>query len=289
MKMRLDRQLLKSLALMAAIVEARDPYTGGHLWRVSQYSGMLAEKLGFSSMETYRVRLGGFLHDLGKISIPDAVLGKRGPLTVAEYEIVKTHPGIGEDLVKEHPLGLLVADTIRHHHEWYDGSGYPDGLTEHSIDIKARIVSVADAFDAMTSTRPYRIGMPAVKAVTDLQPFRGRQFEGRLLDLLTELTENGAMDSIVGHSNFETPMVRCPTCGPVLPVPRTAVDGDIFHCRTCNKELRLHKDGKTFIAEPTGKMATAEQVKLRAEMTSLSDFIAQAPRSLTIRKISPLE
>jgi HD-GYP domain-containing protein (c-di-GMP phosphodiesterase class II) len=282
MKIRLERQLLKSLALMAAIVEARDPYTGGHLWRVGQYSGMLAEKLGFSAAEAYHVRLGGFLHDLGKIGIPDTVLGKRGPLTTAEYATVKTHPGIGEELVREHPLGLLACDTIRHHHEWYDGSGYPDGLADQGIALNARIVSVADAFDAMTSTRPYRSGMPAEKAVADLQPFRGRQFEGKLLDLLTELAENGAMVSIVGHSDIETPLVHCPNCGPVLNVTRFAADGDIIHCRICKNALRLHREGQTFRAVPTGRTATAEQIQPRADMASLNDFVNQAPRSLKI-------
>ena len=108
--------LLQSLFVLSATVEARDPYTGGHLWRVSQYGRLLGERIGLPPAALGVVAVGGFLHDLGKIAVPDAVLGKRGPLTGDERAVVQAHPGIGAGLVARHPLGPLVIDAVRHHH-----------------------------------------------------------------------------------------------------------------------------------------------------------------------------
>ena len=128
MKIRIEKPLLKSLTLMASVIEARDAYTGGHLWRVSQYAQLLAQAAGLTSEMIFLAGLGGFLHDIGKISIPDHILGKRGSLTESEYEVVKTHPGIGAVLIQEHPLGDLALSTVHQHHEWVNGMGYPDRL-----------------------------------------------------------------------------------------------------------------------------------------------------------------
>lgn len=285
MKIKLEKNLLKSLALMAAIVEARDAYTGGHLWRVSNISGMLAEKLGLSAEEVYHVGLGGFLHDLGKVGIPDAILTKPGDLTPEEYAVVKTHPTIGDTLIQAHPLGILASAAIRHHHEWINGSGYPDGLSGIQIPLHARIVSMADAFDAMTSTRPYRTGMAMSNALEKLEPERENQFDGDILDSLRALAAEGVLNNIVGYSDWQTPMVTCPKCGPVLAIPRNADDGDLICCRICKNELRLEKSGTSFVAGPTGKVASADQVQPRADLSSLEDFIQRAPRELTFQTI----
>jgi HD-GYP domain-containing protein (c-di-GMP phosphodiesterase class II) len=156
MKLQIEKPLLKSLVLMASMIEARDAYTGGHLWRVSQYAHQLAEAAGLSAEMAFLSALGGFLHDIGKISIPDDILEKPGRLTESEYDVVKTHPGIGATLIQEHPLGELALAAVHQHHERIDGRGYPDQLQGDQISIFARIVAIADAFDALTSTRPYR-------------------------------------------------------------------------------------------------------------------------------------
>lgn len=116
MKIQIEKPLLKSLAMMASMIEARDAYTGGHLWRVSQYSQQLAEAAGLPTEMVFLSRQGGFLHDIGKISIPDGILGKRGKLTEPEYEVVKTHPGIGAILIQEHPLNSKRSSkrSVRH-------------------------------------------------------------------------------------------------------------------------------------------------------------------------------
>jgi HD-GYP domain-containing protein (c-di-GMP phosphodiesterase class II) len=282
MKITIEKPLLKSLAMMASVIEARDAYTGGHLWRVSHYCQYLADAVGLPDKMVFLSRLGGFLHDIGKISIPDGILGKRGELTEAEYDVVKTHPEIGATLIREHPLGELALAAIHQHHEWIDGSGYPDRLQGDQISIIARIVSIADAFDALTSTRPYRRGVAALAAVDALKTEQGRQFDAGLLDAFMDAVRMDALRDIVGHSEPGMPMLSCSTCGPVIAVPGDANDGDIGYCRVCGKAYRLHRDGDGFALEPIGRMGTAEDLKPCAETRSIDAFISRAPQWVTV-------
>jgi response regulator RpfG family c-di-GMP phosphodiesterase len=278
MKINIEKPLLKSLALIASVIEARDVYTGGHLWRVSQYCQRLAEGAGLPSQMIFLSALGGFLHDIGKISIPDGILNKRGKLTPGEYAVVKTHPGIGADLIQAHPLGDLAHAAVHQHHEWVSGNGYPQRLQGDQISLIARIVSIADAFDALTSTRSYRWGVAAAPAVAAMKKENGTQFDARLLDTFTNLARTDALVEIIGTSEWGVPMVECPSCGPVITVSRDARDGDIGHCRVCGTAHRLHRDGGTFMVEATGEMGTAEDLKPRPEAGPIEAFIARAPR-----------
>lgn len=282
MKIQIEKTLLKSLTLMASVIEARDAYTGGHLWRVSQYSQRLAEAAGLPAEMVFLSKLGGFLHDIGKISIPDVILGKRGELSEPEYEVVKTHPGIGATLIQEHPLGELALAAVHQHHEWFNGKGYPGGLQGDQISIFARIVSIADAFDALTSTRPYRRRVAATPAVEKLKAEQGTQFDARLLDTFIPVAQMATIRDIVGTSELGVAMVKCPTCGPVITVARDAKDGDIGYCRVCGSEHRLHRDGDTFVAEPTGAAGTAEALKPRPETGSIEAFISGVPQWVDI-------
>ena len=282
MKIQIERPLLKSLTLMASVIEARDAYTGGHLWRVSQYSQHLAEAAGLPTEMVFLSSLGGFLHDIGKISIPDVILGKRDKLTELEYEVVKTHPGIGATLLQEHPLGDLALSAVHQHHEWVNGKGYPGHLQGDQISIFARIVSIADAFDALTSTRPYRRGVAATPAVEALKAEHGSQFDARLLDAFIQMDRLDTLREIVGTSERGVRMVVCPTCGPVITVSRNAKDGDIGYCRVCGTKHRLHHDGDTFVVEPTGARGTAEALKPRPETCSIDAFISRAPQWVNI-------
>src|SRR4030067_1426624 len=155
-----SEQLLKSLFIMASMVEARDPYTGGHLWRVSQFCRVLAERGGLPPNQVARISLGGFLHDLGKIAVPDAILNKPARLTDGEYEIIKTHPDVGRRLLIDHPLAALAESAVFAHHERPDGMGYPQRLSQEQISVDRRIVGICDAFGAMTRTPPYPTGKP---------------------------------------------------------------------------------------------------------------------------------
>jgi HD-GYP domain-containing protein (c-di-GMP phosphodiesterase class II) len=282
LKISIQKPLLKSLALMASVIEARDAYTGGHLWRVSQYCHHLAQAAGLSPEIVFLSRLGGFLHDIGKISIPDVILGKRGKLTDTEFEVVKTHPTIGATLIQEHPLGQLALSAIHQHHEWVNGCGYPERLMGEQISLLARIVSIADAFDALTSTRPYRQGVGAQPAIEALQFEHGSQFDADLLDTFVTVVHNDALGEIVGYSEQGVPMVDCPTCGPVIAVSRDAKDGDIGHCRVCGGAHRLHREGNTFVVEPTGEIGNAEDLKPYPETHSIDAFISRAPRWVTV-------
>ena len=158
--------LLQSLFVMASMVEAKDPYTGGHLWRVSQYTRLLAEAAELPPSEVARIAVGGFLHDLGKIGIPDHIFVKPGRLTDEEFELIRTHPEVGYRLLERHPLAGLVNEAVLSHHETPAGTGYPRKLAGKDIMIEARIVGICDAFDAMTSARPYRQGMHIDKALS---------------------------------------------------------------------------------------------------------------------------
>jgi len=154
------------ITTLALTIEARDPYTLGHCDRLSRYAVALGEALGLDHDMLRALRLGGYLHDLGKIAVPDGILLKPGPLDPMEQERIRAHPGAGSDLV----LGLrsmeLVRPIMRHHHEKWDGSGYPDGLKGAAIPLGARIISVVDVFDALHTERPYKAALPRSEAVS---------------------------------------------------------------------------------------------------------------------------
>jgi HD-GYP domain-containing protein (c-di-GMP phosphodiesterase class II) len=281
-KITIEKQLLKSLTLLASMIEARDTYTGGHLWRVSRFCRQLAEAVGLPRDMVFLSALGGFLHDVGKISIPDEILGKRGRLTENEYDVVKTHPEIGALLIQEHPLGDLALAAVHQHHEWINGAGYPQRLEGEQISMVARIVSIADAFDALTSTRPYRPGVSVDPALISLRAERGTQFDSQLLDVFIEWVETDAAADIVGHSDSGVAMVRCPTCGPVITVSPDAQDGDIVYCRVCGSAHRLNRQADTFVVEPLGRRGSADDLKPRPETRPIEAFVSSAPASVTI-------
>ncbi|MGQ9834268.1 MAG: HD-GYP domain-containing protein [Candidatus Villigracilaceae bacterium] len=232
--MNIDKDLLKSLLIMADIIEARDPYTGGHVWRVSQYAKLLAIKIWLPEDEVIKISIAAYLHDLGKVGIPDDILKKADALTEAEYAIVKTHPSIGSKLLGGHPLAEMVVSAANDHHEWVDGKGYPRGLHGEQISLIARIVSIVDAFDAMTSTRPYRKGMPVDVALDILEKGAGTQFDAELVGHMCELGRAGDLDHIAGHTAEGIPAVTCPHCG-----------GDsrchLSTLRTCYRHSAQHK------------------------------------------------
>ena len=167
-------------------LEAKDLYTGKHSERVTHYAVMAAEMLGCSSSQLESLRTAGYLHDIGKIGVRDSILNKPGPLTAEEYEAVKKHPEIGDSIVSELGLSPEERSIIRHHHERWDGAGYPDRLDGDQIPLLARIVTVADAFDAMTSKRAYRDSMSTDESVEELVRNRGRQFDPDVVDAFCE-------------------------------------------------------------------------------------------------------
>lgn len=174
---------LETIQALALALDAKDPYTRGHSERVAEYAVQIATEMRLSHSEVEMVRYAGVLHDIGKIGISDAVLNKVGRLTDAEFELIQAHTTIGAHVVK--PVGFLrgVSKVIRHHHERYDGRGYPDGLKGEEIPLAARILAVADAFDAMTSDRVYRAGLNREEAELELLKGRGTQFDPQVVDV----------------------------------------------------------------------------------------------------------
>ncbi|MBI2877087.1 MAG: response regulator [Candidatus Tectomicrobia bacterium] len=173
--------LLDTLRALVNTLEAKDHYTREHSQRVTQWAVEIAQEMGCSLEEIETLKFAGFLHDIGKIGISDAILGKPDQLTAEEFSTIKFHPLIGEKIIA--PLGLLPPEReiIRHHHERWDGTGYPDGLAREEIPLLARILAVADAFDAMTSDRPYRKARSFCDSLLELERAGGTQFDHQVV------------------------------------------------------------------------------------------------------------
>lgn len=168
---------LQTVTALAQAVEMRDRYTGGHTQRVTDFALILADALQLSAEEQRVIRIGTPLHDIGKIGIDDSILRKPGRLTETEFELMKTHTTKGAAIIESIPDLHPILPIVRNHHEAWNGTGYPDGLSGEKIPLLARIVAVADAFDAMTSNRPYRPGLPLEQAWHEIQAQAGRQFD----------------------------------------------------------------------------------------------------------------
>jgi HD-GYP domain-containing protein (c-di-GMP phosphodiesterase class II) len=179
----LRRAVCHSLLGLASALEAKDMCTRGHSERVGASSGRLAGALGLSPAQIDMVTQAGLLHDIGKIGVPETVLRKRGPLDLIEWGLVRNHALIGAQIVAPFDFFAGSGLAIRHHHERWDGSGYPDGLAGRAIPLGARIVAVADVFDALTSDRVYRQAFQPDEARALMGEGRGTQFDADLLDL----------------------------------------------------------------------------------------------------------
>lgn len=189
---------LETLSSLASLVDAKDHYTNGHSFRVAAYAKGIAKELGLSSQECEQIYLAGLIHDVGKIGINESILTKPGKLSEEEYAIIKSHSPLGGDIlkgIKEFPIFEQVA---RNHHERYDGNGYPDKLKGEDIPFPARIVTVADTFDAMTSDRTYRKALSDEIAISELKKFKGSQFDPQVVEAFLKLYDSFP-DSIRNH------------------------------------------------------------------------------------------
>ena len=185
----LERLFVGAVETLVAAVEAKDIYTYGHSARVSKLARRVAEGMGLPEDDQERVKLAGLLHDIGKIGIPEAVLSRRGRLTEDEWAYVRSHPQIGESIIRQMGSDRVeeLCPLVRHHHERLDGSGYPDRLTGEDIPLGARVLSVADAYDAMRSNRPYRAPFSSKEAIAELRGNAGKQFDPRAIAALAEI------------------------------------------------------------------------------------------------------
>ncbi|MCR5421047.1 MAG: response regulator [Lachnospiraceae bacterium] len=172
---------------LAEAIDAKDTYTNGHSSRVAGYAKEIARRSGFSEDRLEDVYMMGLLHDVGKIGVPDAIINKPGKLTDEEFEQIKNHPVMGARILKNIKEKPMLAKAARWHHERYGGGGYPDGLKGEDIPEEARIIAVADSYDAMTSSRSYRDPMPQDRVRSEIENGRGTQFDPRFADIMLEM------------------------------------------------------------------------------------------------------
>ena len=179
----------KTIKLIAAALDAKDPYTHGHSMRVTMYSMILAKKLNLDDTMLEEIETAGLLHDIGKIGIPQSILCKPGKLTNEEFEVMKSHPEQGEKMLKDIKKLTLISNWLRTHHEKWDGTGYPNGLKGEEIPLSGRIIALADTYDAMTSDRPYRKALSHETAIDEIKRCAGTQFDPVLAQLFIDNQE----------------------------------------------------------------------------------------------------
>jgi response regulator RpfG family c-di-GMP phosphodiesterase len=179
--------------VLASVLEARDGSVRGHCERLARLAERIGERLGVSGGELDTLALGAMLHDIGKVGIPDSILLKPGPLDASEWTLMRSHPELGDRLLAPFPELADVRRIVRHHHERWDGGGYPDGLAGEEIPLPARIVSVADAIEAMSVRRPYRDPLSPGRVIEQLEEGRGRQWDPAVIDAALELILLGGL------------------------------------------------------------------------------------------------
>ena len=187
---KLEEAYMSTIQTLRYTVEAKDTYTIGHSDRVSKYSVLIGKYLNLSDSELHDLELGGLFHDIGKIGIPDAILRKEAHLTDDEYSEIKNHPTIGSHILSSATIFKNIIPMVKHHHEKYDGTGYPGKLKGEEIPYFARITTIADAFDAMTSKRSYRSSLSIDIVISEFEKGKGTQFDPKLTDVFLDILRN---------------------------------------------------------------------------------------------------
>ena len=186
----LERAYLDTIGILRQTVEAKDPYTRGHSDRVSEYSVLIGKKLGLDEKTLHILKIGGLFHDIGKIGIPDSMLLKESKLSDEEYSQIKNHPMIGVHMLGDAAIFTDILPIVKHHHERYDGRGYPSQLVGDDIPYVARIAAVADTFDAMTSKRSYRDSLPIDVVRAEIERCSGTQFDPNIAKIFLDIMDN---------------------------------------------------------------------------------------------------
>lgn len=191
-----------AVASLVEALEAKDAYTKGHSSRVTEIAVILAGESGMSDSEVEKIKLAGTVHDLGKIGVPDSILNKPGKLTDEEFSEIKKHCATGERILKAVILDSEVLAIVRHHHERFGGGGYLDAISGEEIPLGSRILAVADAYDAMTSDRPYRDALPVARAISELKEYRGSQFDPGIVGLFLKVHDKLVYCPLDAHSEI---------------------------------------------------------------------------------------
>ncbi|MCB9844960.1 MAG: HD-GYP domain-containing protein [Phycisphaeraceae bacterium] len=199
-----ERMFIGTLRALSSAIDAKDPYTCGHSERVAHLASCLAGSIGFNQEQRDRVHIAGLVHDIGKIGVPESILTKPGRLTDAEFDAIKRHPEIGHRILRDIPMLGDVLPGVMSHHERWDGRGYPHGLAAEGIPFIARLLGLADTFDAMSSTRSYRGAMPRQRVIDEIRKCRGAQFDPDLVEPFLAL-DFSQYDSMVARAAAQSP------------------------------------------------------------------------------------
>lgn len=186
----LEKAYLDTIGILRQTVEAKDPYTRGHSDRVSEYSVLIGTKMGLDENTIHTLKIGGLFHDIGKIGIPDSILLKESKLDNEEYSQIKNHPSIGAHILGDVDMFKDIMPMVLHHHERYDGRGYPSQLEGENIPLIARIAAIADTFDAMTSKRSYRDALPLDVVIAEIEKCSGTQFDPKIAPIFVDILKN---------------------------------------------------------------------------------------------------
>ena len=186
----LEKAYLDTIGILRQTVEAKDPYTRGHSDRVSEFSVLIGKKMGLDEATLHTLKIGGLFHDIGKIGIPDSILLKESKLSDDEYSQIKNHPTIGAHILGDAKVFKDILPMVKHHHERFDGRGYPSGLAGTDIPLIARIAAVADTFDAMTSKRTYRNSLPLDFVKEEIKKCSGTQFDPEIAGIFLDILNN---------------------------------------------------------------------------------------------------
>jgi putative nucleotidyltransferase with HDIG domain len=235
----LSRAYLGTMEVLANAIEARDHYTVGHTWRVTRLSLAMVDTLGWPPEKRRNAEMGGILHDIGKIAVEDAILRKTGPLTSEEFQKMQLHPEHGARILKDIEFLKPIIPYVLFHQERWDGRGYPFKLRGEDVPLEGRLLAVCDAFDAMTSHRPYRESRQPDQAMEEIQRNRGRQFDPAMVDLFLEAWKAGGIASILKDYARSEKSVPCPFCSTHVPLGDTPREGVILECPVCSKSCLI--------------------------------------------------
>ncbi len=236
----IEEAYFHTITALASSIETRDSYTVAHTQRVTKIAEQIGRALDWAPERLKHVRLGGILHDIGKIGIADRILKKPGILTSQEKKEMQKHPQIGANLVKNIIFLKPVIPFILAHQEHFDGKGYPYQLKGRQIPVEGRLMAVADAFDAMTSDRPYRKAMPVEKVLEEIIKKRGKQFDPKIVDAFYSLYQNGIISTIMEEFKKESLSVFCPFCSSITVIgkEKVRIKKTRHICKECGNVLK---------------------------------------------------